>query len=247
MTEASQGNSRSPTLQEVLRAYGEYFANEIYTSLPGRVEKYFENEQKADVKPLVKRRLETSDGKEILESIPIITNVPICWPRAGDFFMHMPMKPGDFVWIMFSMLSIDKWANSDAGDDTDPDDFLRHHISGAVAVPGVYPFKEALERDDRSKTGMTMGKEGGTHIHVTKEFVSLGVIDADEFMARADRTLTSIQNFVDSHDAFVSKFNLHTHEVIAFGQGAALPITGLQQASPHGTADDVAADLVKGE
>ena len=40
MTEASQGSSRSPTLQEVLRAYGEYFTQDIYTSLPGRVEKY---------------------------------------------------------------------------------------------------------------------------------------------------------------------------------------------------------------
>lgn len=159
--------SRSPELEELLRTAIEYYLQDTHTALPGVVEEYFPDTQRADIKPLIKRRIVHEDGSELLEELPIIPDVPIVFPRTNSFFLSFPIAKGDLVQLTFMERSIDNWLAGD-GLDTDPDEFRMHDFSDAVASPGMYPFKRAIK--DINSVNMVLGNdEGGLQIHITPD------------------------------------------------------------------------------
>lgn len=157
--------SRSPELEEVLRAANEYFLEDVHTSLPGRIEEYDSSTQKCSVKPLIKRRMVTGNGKELIEELPILPDVPVAFQRSEAFFMSFPLKKGDHVMVHFMERSIDKWLAGN-GADTDPGELRKFDFTDAVAVPGLYPFKRAVK--DAHKVNMVIGHDkGGMQFHIT--------------------------------------------------------------------------------
>lgn len=108
----------------------------IHVAMPARIESYDYKTQKAVVKPLFRRKFR--DGKEV--SLPVIHNVPVACPRAGKAFIHMPLKRGDKVLLIFADRSLDKWLST--GGDIEPADARMHDLSDAVAYPGLYPFND---------------------------------------------------------------------------------------------------------
>ncbi len=150
------GNTRTPALEEVLRVAVDSGLGDTHTAMPGRVEKYDAEKQKADVKPLLKRTVVNDDGTEETESLPVITDVPIMFPRAGGFFITFPVEKGDFVLLVFCERSIDIWTAGD-GSEVDPIDLRMHDLSDAVAFPCFYPFHKSLK--DTTTEGLTFGKK----------------------------------------------------------------------------------------
>lgn len=124
----------TPTLSAVFRRAARAGMAEMKVSMPAEVVTYDHKTQKATVRPYFQRKY--NDGK--LEEPPIIYGVTVWQPRAGDAFVHMPVKPGHVVHLIFSDRSLDKWLSS--GKQGDPGDTRMHHISDAVAYPGGYPF-----------------------------------------------------------------------------------------------------------
>ena len=110
--------------------------------MPARIEKYNEAEQKADIAPLLKKKYKFEDS---VVDLPVITNVPVQWPsaNAGASFIHLPLKAGDLGIVVFSERSLDTWLAGE-GDSVSPEDPRHHHLSDAVFIPGVLPFKKAL-------------------------------------------------------------------------------------------------------
>jgi hypothetical protein len=157
-------NSRSPSLEEVLRMAVNQGLLDTHTALPGKVEKYDSAKQKADIKPLLKRTVINEDGSEISESLPVITDVPILFPRAGGFFISFPIQVGDFVLLVFCERSIDSYCAGN-GTDTDPVDLRMHDLSDAVALPCFYPFKKSI-KDSNGKDLVIGQDEGGSQIAV---------------------------------------------------------------------------------
>ena len=115
---------------------------EVHTCLPARIEKYDETTQKANVAPLLKKKYKFEDNPE---DLPVITSVPVQWPsaNAGAAFIHLPLKVGDLGMVVFSERSIDTWLAGE-GDSVSPEDPRHHHLSDAIFIPGVLPFKKAL-------------------------------------------------------------------------------------------------------
>jgi hypothetical protein len=213
MTTASV--SRSPTAAEVLRLAISGALENVHVALPGRIEEWDPAQQKASVKPLVKRLIAAEDGEEILEELPVLTDVPVLFPRSSEFFLSLPLAPGDFVLLVFCERSIDAWT-AGSGDDTDPNDFRRHDLSDAVALPGFYPFAKALA--DVSASTMALGKTGGPQVHVDGAAVHLGAYPATDFVALAAATearLTALEVALGAGG--------HTHAGVAPGPGVTGP------------------------
>lgn len=197
MTETVQGSTRSPTMEEVLRTAIEYFLEDTHVALPGRVEVYDASKQKVDVKPLIKRRIGTEEGEELLEELPIITDVPVIFPRSSTFFITFPIAAGDHVMLVFNERSIDKFV-AGQGEDTDPDDFRMHDLSDAVAYPGFYPDVKALT--DADSENMVLGLTNGVQIHIKPGGeIHLGSKDAADALALAskvDADLSTIKSAI---------------------------------------------------
>lgn len=115
---------------------------DVHTCLPAKIQKYDESTQKADIIPLLKKKYKFDDEPV---DLPVITNVPVQWPsaNAGAAFIHLPLKADDFGMIIFSERSIDTWLSGE-GDSVSPEDPRHHHLSDAIFIPGVLPFKKAL-------------------------------------------------------------------------------------------------------
>lgn len=160
--------SRSPDLPELLKiAVGSVF-DDTYFCGPGKVEKYDDSTQKASVLPLIKRSYLLEDGTKETFDLPKIDNVPVIFPRAGRFFISMPVEKGDLVLLVFCDRSIDKYKSGDGSKPIDPVDLRTNDITDAVAVPGFYPFLKSLKSALGNKGKMALGDDEGCQITIDK-------------------------------------------------------------------------------
>lgn len=203
-------NSRTPTIVEVLDLHIKYKLAGVHCALPGRIETYDVTTQKADVKPLIFRKQIGANDSEITDELPVITGVPIVFPRGGGFFLSFPLAPGDHVLLVFQDFSIDKWVTGSGGE-TDPIDTRTHHLSDAVAIPGLYPF--SLPIADAHATRLVIGKDGGMNMDISSTQVIIG-----------DGTKSAVLQ-----EGLKTQYEDHTHPT-AFGpSGKTLPFTGTEK------------------
>lgn len=112
-----------------------HILEQVRTALPGVIEAYDWKTRKATVKPTVKEVY--ADGKAL--SLPLIPNVPVVWPHGENCSLEMPLKRGSGVLLLFAARSLDDWLEGQ-GEEREPDDPRMHHLSDAIAVPGLYPW-----------------------------------------------------------------------------------------------------------
>jgi len=243
----TESASRSPEPEEVLRQAFDYFLGDTHTALPAKITEYYPDEQKVDVKPLLKRRVVCQDGSEILEELPIIPDVPVAFPRSQSFFLTLPLAVDDFVLLVFVERSLDKWL-SGTGEDTDPDEFRMHDLSDAIAIPGLYPYKLALS--DAHTKNMVLGKDGGIQIHLKPGGeIHLGSENAADFIALAQKVFDEIDSLKTTVNNFITVHNTPGSHTTTATIGAS-PTPGVittAAGTTHGAVNSVAADKVKAD
>jgi len=152
--------SETPTLAAVMQETVKGILKDTHTAMPGKITKYDRNKRLASVQPSLKRKYK--DGRVI--NLPVIQNVPVMFQGNKNIKTHFDLEPGDTVLLIFSERSIDKWQVS--GGEILPGDKRMHHLSDAIAVPGIYPNSEvkAPLGDEGSYT-----VENGTNLFEIKE------------------------------------------------------------------------------
>lgn len=135
MTQSTDQECREYTLLEAVKAAIDASAAEMRVCLPATVVTYDHKIQKCSAQPDFKRNYNGT-----LVDMPVIYNVPVACPRAGDSFVHMPLKKGHKVLLIFSDRSLEKWLSN--GIQNDPEDARTHHLSDAIAYVGGYPFSD---------------------------------------------------------------------------------------------------------
>ena len=200
---------RTPSLPELFALQAEAIRRSVHNCLPGKVDRYYVNENRADIKPVLQDRIPTRGGEELLESLPIIPSVPIVFPRAGGFFITLPVAVGDLVTLVFSDRSLDNYL-SGRGMDTDPDDFRTHDLSDAYALLGGYPFGMAVT-DSGIDTNLVMGKEGGAQVHIQSDLVELFKSSNMQFVALAQKVLDELTAAKNDRVANKTIFDDHIH------------------------------------
>lgn len=157
---------------------------DLHKAGPARVESYNASANTVTVTPVLWRQIPTDDGDYVAEALPQIPDVKIAWPRAGGFAITFPIQPGDFVMLVFGDAPLGAWRqNGQPGDPGDPE---RHGLSGAMAIPGVYPDKQNITSP--STTNMVLGKIGtaAAQIEITPTGVNLGAGANDNVVTKAD-------------------------------------------------------------
>lgn len=154
----------TPTLDLVILQGIESRLFDVHTCLPGIVEKYNKAKNTVDVIPALKRKYETG---EVVQQ-PMILNVPVQFPRGGNFSMTFPIKKGDSVVLVFSERSLDVWKKN--GGIVDPKDPRKFNITDAFAIPGGYP--ESNPVGDASDESLRV-KNKNTLIELTEEVVRI--------------------------------------------------------------------------
>ncbi len=122
----------TPKMTEVLRQAIEQRICDLYTSMPGEIAEYDINTGLCTVKPLLKRKY-VAETNSI--ELPLIANVPVCFPRMGKSRLRLPVTIGDEGEIRWQMRSIDIWLKT--GGTVDPVDPRKFNIADATFWPGL--------------------------------------------------------------------------------------------------------------
>lgn len=195
-----QGGQRTPTLSEVIRTGIDARLLDVHTSLPGKIVSFDPARQLADVQPLTKRVLIDEDGNELVETLPVLPEVPVKFPRASGAFFSFPVHVGDFCLLIFNEASVDEFSANN-GLPYAPGDLRRFSLSDAVALLGFYPVTRALAPTDYDSNDIVLGFENGTKIYIQpgpSGLVNIGSKTASDFVALAQKMRTEIQTIVDA-------------------------------------------------
>lgn len=182
--------NETPSLAQVLRDAIENRLVELHVSLPAKIVTYDPSTQKASVQALIKRTFVSGESVDL----PVFTDVPVAWPRAGKAWLHMPLKAGDFCQVVFCERSLDEWKTTGAS--VAPKEMRKHNLSDGWVVPGGYPFaspmsgaddKDVLLVHDKTKFRLTSGGKFSMTGNGGEELLKI----LHDFMEVAERATTN--------------------------------------------------------
>jgi hypothetical protein len=124
---------------------------ELHTAMPGQIVSFDAATSTCSVKPCIKRKL--SNGT--IQELPVIQNVPICYPQGGGAIISFPLAVNDPCLIIFNERSLDIWWTK--GGIVDPLDARKHNLSDAVVIPGCMPKPRASTRVSAQHMRVEMG------------------------------------------------------------------------------------------
>jgi len=173
-----------PDLAEVVDAALDSRLLDVHTAIPGTIKSYDAAKQTADVIVQVRSATPAQDGSTVAETVPVLPNVPVQWPRGGGYALHFPLTAGDHVLLVFSEAAIGHWRET--GQVADPGDLERHSFSYAIAIPGIAPNAGALTDAPTGEAVLTVG-DGVFRVGASgADFVALSAkVDAN-FQALVD-------------------------------------------------------------
>ena len=174
----------TPTLQDLFKTAFDHEISNIHTALPGHIVKYDAKTQKAEVMPDLQKKYYNGT----VQDMPIITNVPIVFPRGDDFFIKLPIKANDSVLLIFIERSLERWLS--LGGVVEPGSNRKFDISDCVAIPGFYSFASPIS--DSSDNFVIQYKKGKYVINNNNK-LALGN-DSEELIALIIDFVEIIQN-----------------------------------------------------
>ena len=167
---------------------------------------------------MIMRRFANVDGEETVESLPVLSDVPVIFPRSGQFFISFPVAAGDYVLLVFNERNVDNFEASQLGSEVDPQDFRLHSLADAVAFPGYFPIAGALKEADAGN--LVLGKDdGGVQVHVTPG----GTVEVKLGGGTASQSAAVAEVLETFYNQFKAMYELHLHGSGMGPTGAPLP------------------------
>lgn len=220
------------SMEDVVASAMDVALQNVWTSMPGRVESYDPIGPKINVRIAIKSPTVGEDGAPNVQSIAVLTSVPVIFPGGSSFRFVAPLQAGDTVLLVVCSRSIDKWLLK--GGIVDPGFTQKHHISDAVAIPILRDFAHPLKNSPSDHA--SIGHDEGATIEFRPDELRLGSDSASKAVA----VQSALDDFISALDATSSilgaagaagipgKLAIDTLK----GCLAALPITGTPTSIP---------------
>jgi hypothetical protein len=143
--------------EDILEAYAESRARRVFTSLPGFIVEFDPETVMATVQIGIQRPFTDDKGIRREVDYPLLTDVPVIFPRGGNVTLTFPVQEDDECWIMFSARGMDGW--KEAGGVQPAGARRCHHLSDAVCYLG--PMSQAKRIKDISTTTTQLRSNDG--------------------------------------------------------------------------------------
>ena len=118
-------------------AFAEIFSSKmmnVHTILPGKVISADAVTRTISVQPVIKRKYIDATAYTLL---PVIEDVPICFPGCGDYFISFLPVSGDYVLLGVSERDISNWGVS--GGIVEPKQKHVFDLSDAIMIGTLFP------------------------------------------------------------------------------------------------------------
>lgn len=156
---------------EAIQRNNDNLTRGLRCALPAQVIRYNASKQTVTVQPLIRERIiNRADGTLQWVDLPVLEDVPVCFPQAGNFVLTMPVQAGDEVLIVFSDMCLDQWWA--AGGVQNWWDRRRHDLSDGIAVIGLNSVPRVIP-SVASNAAELRTKEDGAKVAVLQNKVEI--------------------------------------------------------------------------
>lgn len=87
----------------------EGWQSELWTALPAQIESFDPAKKTATLQPLIQAQVQQQDGSYKWETGPLLVDVPVYFPRGGNYALTFPVSAGDEALVVFASRCIDSW------------------------------------------------------------------------------------------------------------------------------------------
>jgi hypothetical protein len=126
---------RLDTPEEGQRAAFYSAAAQTRVAIPGIIDSFDPVKQTASVQPAITENIQVGETDAKPTKLPLLTDVPVQFPRANGYCITLPVAKGDECLLVFADMCIDGWWQS--GGVQDQMETRRHDLSDAIAIPGI--------------------------------------------------------------------------------------------------------------
>jgi len=150
--------------EESLRMAMEGHQAKVWTALPAIVVSVNLQSQTISAQPSIQGSVSDASGQVQFVNLPLLVDVPICFPKAGGFALTFPIASGDEVLIVFASRCIDSWWQS--GGIQAPAEVRMHDLSDGFAL--LAPTSQPKRLSVVSSSNVQLrNNEGDTFLEIT--------------------------------------------------------------------------------
>lgn len=214
----------TPRLPTYIKSQTERRERGMQTAFPAKVISWDSGTNTVELEPQFIETWVNRDGSREQEptEYPYIDNVPVLFPRSGDWSITFPIEAGSYGLVICTKFSLDLWRQR--GSATDPGDLRRFGMTGAVFHPvNISPTSSNLVPVDTSLMLLGSGATAADY-----KFLALANLVNSE--------LSDIKTALDTHT--------HLPGTFTNSGGAVTGVSGGKSTQPY-SAGDVGSTSVK--
>jgi hypothetical protein len=195
-------------------------------AMPGIIQSFDATEQTVTVQCAIREKI-NMDGNLSWQDIPLLLDVPIIFPRAGNYILTMPIQAGDECLVVFGDSCMDAWWQS--GGVQNQIDCRRHDLSDGYAIVGLYSQPRRIANYStntaqlRNLSGSAYVELDGTTINIVGSEVN---INAPTVNVNGQNTTITGRTVIDGKTSITSETDIqgrdfisHTHSGVMTGGG----------------------------
>jgi len=107
----------------------------IFTSGPGIIQSFDPGAMTCSVQLATQMQVFQKDGTWSWVTLPVMVDVPVCFPGGGGYTLSFPVAAGDEALIVIAHRCIDAWWQN--GGVQPQAEFRMHDLSDGFALPGI--------------------------------------------------------------------------------------------------------------
>jgi hypothetical protein len=187
--------------------------------MPGIIQSFDATEQTVTVQCAIREKI-NMDGNLSWQDIPLLLDVPIIFPRAGNYILTMPIQAGDECLVVFGDSCMDAWWQS--GGVQNQIDCRRHDLSDGYAIVGLYSQPRRISNYStntaqlRNLAGSAYVELDGNNINIVGGNVT---VSASNFNVTATTKIDGVTNITQATTIQGRDFISHTHSGVETGGG----------------------------
>lgn len=183
--EQNKGDESPNFFEQLLSTHSDTVLSNMRVALPGVLETFDESQQTASIYPAIKQEIEQLNGIIKKQTLPLIENVPVIFPRSGEYAITFPLNKGDTGLLVFSDRCIDNFVIE--GNIQNQAIKRMHDLSDAMFIPGLVGIRQALPAfntsaiEIRNKSGDTVIRleDGNINIEAGNVNLTAGAVIID--------------------------------------------------------------------
>lgn len=152
---------RSANAEDAIRASLRGHQAGVWTALPAIINSFDATTLTCTAQPAIQAQVRAEDGSTSWVTLPLLVDVPVCFPRGGGCTLTFPVAAGDEALIVFASRCIDSWWQS--GGVQVQAELRMHDLSDGFAIPG--PFSQATKISGWSGSSVQLrSNDGNTYV-----------------------------------------------------------------------------------